>query len=153
MKRFQVFTIENDVCCGCVIYCHYYVEGDCLYAHFLERFYCKWVLNFVSSFLSAFIEMIIWFLFFSLLTWYIISIHLYWRKYTLMTTPKPLTVWITTNCGKFFNRWEYQTSLTHLLRDLYAGQEATVRTEHGTTETASNQEKNTLRLYIVTLLI
>ena len=28
-----------------------------------------------------------------------------------MTTPKPLTVWITTNCGKFFKRWEYQTTL------------------------------------------
>ena len=26
------------------------------------------------------------------------------------TTPKPLTVWITTNCGKFFKRWEYQTT-------------------------------------------
>ena len=25
-------------------------------------------------------------------------------------TPKPLTVWITTNCGKFFKRWEYQTT-------------------------------------------
>ena len=25
-------------------------------------------------------------------------------------TPKPLTVWITTNCGKFFKRWEYQSS-------------------------------------------
>ena len=25
--------------------------------------------------------------------------------------PKPLTVWITTNCGKFLNRWEYQTTL------------------------------------------
>ena len=24
---------------------------------------------------------------------------------------KPLTVWITTNCGKFFMRWEYQTTL------------------------------------------
>ena len=23
---------------------------------------------------------------------------------------KPLTVWITTNCGKFFNRWECQTT-------------------------------------------
>ena len=23
--------------------------------------------------------------------------------------PKPLTVWITTNCGKFWKRWEYQT--------------------------------------------
>ena len=26
-----------------------------------------------------------------------------------VTTLKPLTVWITTNCGKFFKRWEYQT--------------------------------------------
>ena len=24
---------------------------------------------------------------------------------------KPLTVWITANCGKFFKRWEYQTTL------------------------------------------
>ena len=23
---------------------------------------------------------------------------------------KPLTVWITTNCGKFFKRWEYETT-------------------------------------------
>ena len=30
---------------------------------------------------------------------------------TLLTTPKPSTVWITTNCGKFFKRWEYQTTL------------------------------------------
>jgi len=28
----------------------------------------------------------------------------------LLTTPKLLTVWITTNCGKFFKRWEYQTT-------------------------------------------
>ena len=27
------------------------------------------------------------------------------------TLPKPLTVWIATNCGKFFKRWEYQTTL------------------------------------------
>ena len=26
------------------------------------------------------------------------------------TMPKPLTVWITTNCGKFLKRWEYQTT-------------------------------------------
>ena len=45
--------------------------------------------------------------------------------------PKPLTVWITTNYGKFFKRWEY---LTCLLRNLYAGQEATVRTGHETTD-------------------
>ena len=30
----------------------------------------------------------------------------------LLTMPKPLTVWITTNCGKFFKRWEYQTALS-----------------------------------------
>ena len=29
----------------------------------------------------------------------------------LLTMPKPLTVWITTNCGKLFKRWEYQTTL------------------------------------------
>ena len=29
----------------------------------------------------------------------------------LSTTPKPLTVWITTNCGKFLKSWEYQTTL------------------------------------------
>ena len=28
-----------------------------------------------------------------------------------LTMPKSLTVWITTNCGKFWNRWEYQTTL------------------------------------------
>ena len=27
-----------------------------------------------------------------------------------MTMPKPLTVWITTNCGKFWKRWAYQTT-------------------------------------------
>ena len=29
----------------------------------------------------------------------------------LLTIPKPLTVWITTICGKFLKRWEYQTTL------------------------------------------
>ena len=29
----------------------------------------------------------------------------------LLTMPKPLTVQITTNCGKFFKRWDYQTTL------------------------------------------
>ena len=52
-----------------------------------------------------------------------------------LTTWKPLTVWITTNCGKFLKRWEYQPGiLTCFLRNLYVGQEATARTEHGTTD-------------------
>ena len=29
----------------------------------------------------------------------------------LLTMPKPLTVWVTTNCGEFLKRWEYQTTL------------------------------------------
>ena len=28
----------------------------------------------------------------------------------LLTMPKPLTVWVTINCGKLFKRWEYQTT-------------------------------------------
>ena len=31
--------------------------------------------------------------------------------FVLLTMPKPSTVWITTNFGKFFERWEYQTTL------------------------------------------
>ena len=49
----------------------------------------------------------------------------------LLTTPKPLTAWITTNCGKFFEMG-IPDHLTCLLRNLYAGHEATVSTRHGT---------------------
>ena len=40
----------------------------------------------------------------------------------LLTMPKPLTVWITRNCGKFFEMG-IPDHLTCLLRNLYAGQE------------------------------
>ena len=53
--------------------------------------------------------------------------------YALLTKPKPLIVWITTNHGKFF-KIEMPDHFTCLLRNLYAGQEATVRTGHGTTD-------------------
>ena len=42
---------------------------------------------------------------------------------------------------------------TCLLRNLYAGQEATVRTGHGTTDRFQNWERSMSRLYIVILLI
>ena len=54
--------------------------------------------------------------------------------FCFLTMPKPLTVWITTNCGKFFKRLGIPDHLTCLLRNLYAGQKATVRTGHGTTD-------------------
>ena len=44
--------------------------------------------------------------------------------------PKPLIVWITTNCGKFLEMG-IPDHLTCLLRSLYAGREATVKTGHG----------------------
>ena len=48
-----------------------------------------------------------------------------------LTTLKPFTVCITTNCGKFLEM-RIPDHLTCLLRSLYMGQEATVRTRHGT---------------------
>ena len=50
----------------------------------------------------------------------------------LLNMPKPLTVWITTN-WKILEEMGIPDHLTCLLRNLYAGQEATVRTERGTT--------------------
>ena len=49
----------------------------------------------------------------------------------LLTTPKPLTIWITTN-WKILQEMAIPGHLTCLLRNLYSGQEATVRTGHGT---------------------
>ena len=51
----------------------------------------------------------------------------------LWTMPKPLTVWITTN-WKILQEMGLPDNLTCLLRNLYAGQEATGRTGHGTTD-------------------
>ena len=48
----------------------------------------------------------------------------------LLTMPKPLTVWITIN-WKILKEMGIPDHLTCLLRNLYAGQEAPVRTGHG----------------------
>ena len=51
----------------------------------------------------------------------------------LLTMPKPLTVWITTNC-KILNEMGMPDHLTCFLRKLYVNQETTVRTGHGITD-------------------
>ena len=51
----------------------------------------------------------------------------------LLITPKPLIMWITTN-WKILQEMGMPDHLTCLLRNVYAGQEATVRTQHGTTD-------------------
>ena len=53
--------------------------------------------------------------------------------FCFVTMPKSLTVCITINCGKL-KEMGIPDHLTFLLRNLYAGQEATVRTGHGTTD-------------------
>ena len=50
----------------------------------------------------------------------------------LLTMPKPLAVWIRIH--KILKEMGISDHLTCLLRNLYAGQEATVRTGHGTTD-------------------
>ena len=52
----------------------------------------------------------------------------------LLTMPKPLTVWLTKKLWKILKEMGIPDPLTCLLRNLYAGQEATVRTGHGTTD-------------------
>ena len=68
-----------------------------------------------------------------------------------MTTPKPLTVWIARN-WKILKEMGIPDHLTCLLRNLYAGQEATVKTTWNN-RLVPNRERSTLRLYIVTMLI
>ena len=53
---------------------------------------------------------------------------------TLLTVPKPLTLWITKKLWETLKEMGIPDHLTCLLRNLYAGQEATVRTGHGTTD-------------------
>ena len=54
---------------------------------------------------------------------------------------------------KMFEEMGIPVHLTCFLRNLYAGQEATVTTGHGTTGLVPNWEKSTPRLYIVTLFV
>ena len=74
------------------------------------------------------------------------------RKTASLTMLKSLTVWITTNCGKFLKRWEYQAILP-------ASWETCMQVKKQYLElnmeqwTGSKLGKSTSRLYIVTLLI
>ena len=54
--------------------------------------------------------------------------------FVLLTTPKPLTVVDHNKLWKILKEMGIPDHLTCLLRNLYAGQEATVRTRHGTTD-------------------
>jgi len=53
----------------------------------------------------------------------------------------------TTNCGKFLKEMGILDHLTCLLRNLYAGQDATVRTGHGTTDGSKLGKENVKAVY------
>ena len=63
--------------------------------------------------------------------WIIEKAREFQKKYLLLL--KPLTVWITTN-WKILKERGLQDHLTCLLRNLYAGQKAIIRTRHGITD-------------------
>ena len=70
----------------------------------------------------------------------------------LLTTPKPLTVWITRNCGKFWKRWEYQTTW-HAFWEIcmqVKKQQLELDMEQ---QTGSKLGKECVKLYNVTLFI
>ena len=70
---------------------------------------------------------------------------------SLLTMPKPLTVWIKTN-WKILKEMVIPDHITCLLRNLYEGQEATVKTGHETIDWLQIG-KGVRRLYIIILLI
>ena len=70
----------------------------------------------------------------------------------LLTMPKAFDCVDHNKLWKILKEMGIPDHLICLLRNLYAGQEATVRTGHGTTDWFQNRERNTSRLYIVPLL-
>ena len=79
---------------------------------------------------------------------YLLNFYIY---FALLTMPKPLTV----GHNKLWKILQEMgiDHLTCLLRNLYAGQEATIRTGYENNGLVLNWERSTSRLYIVTLLI
>ena len=69
----------------------------------------------------------------------------------LLTMPKPLTVWITINCGKFWKRWDYQTTWPASWETCMQVSKL-LQNWTWNNRLVPNRERNTSRLYIFTLL-
>ena len=70
----------------------------------------------------------------------------------LLTIPKPLTMWITINCGKFWKRWEYQTTWSASWETYMQIRKQQLKLDMKQ-QTGSTSGKEYARLCIVTLLI
>ena len=66
-----------------------------------------WIIEKAREFQRNMLLLLYWLLLFLLLSF---SFHFLSLLNALLTMPKPLTVWITINCEKFWKRWEYQTT-------------------------------------------
>ena len=69
----------------------------------------------------------------------------------LLTMPKPLTAWITVNCGKFWKKWESQTTWPASWKNCM--QVKKQQLERTWNRLVPNRKRSMSRLYIVTLLI
>ena len=69
-----------------------------------------------------------------------------------LTMRKTLTLWITTNCGKFLKRWEYQTTWPASCETFMQVKKQQLESDMNN-ELVPHWERSTSRLYIVTLLI
>ena len=70
----------------------------------------------------------------------------------LLNIPKHLTVWVTINCGKFWKRWEYQTTWPASWETCMQVMKQQLQLDMEQ-QTDPNREMSMSRLHIVTLLI
>ena len=70
----------------------------------------------------------------------------------LLTMPKPLTVWITINCGKFWKRWKYQTTWPTSWETYMRVRKQQLELDMEQ-QTGPNRKRSMSTLHIVTLLI
>ena len=70
----------------------------------------------------------------------------------LLTMPKPLTVWITINCGIFWKRWAYQTTWPASWETWMQVRKQQLEKDIEQ-QTGLNKDRSTPSLYIVTLFI
>ena len=70
----------------------------------------------------------------------------------LLTMPRPLTVWIMTNCGQFFKRQEYQTTWPASWETCKQVRKQQLELDRNN-GLVLNWERSMSRLYIVTMLI
>ena len=74
--------------------------------------------------------------------------HIFAFAYCSLTMLKPLTVWIATNCGKFFKRWKYQITLPAFWEICMQVMEQQLESDMNN-RLIPNWDRSTSRLYIL----